>query len=127
MRANANSFGGLLRNQLTVFSNDTNSDIWEAEGCFDISYNAFNCRSGYRGARYGVEYQGDLKLGAFGALTFGARNETETASASQSPDPNDGSFTPIRARQTTNSVFAEHRLTLGRSPRPHVRRPRRRD
>jgi vitamin B12 transporter len=72
----------------------------------------FNCRSGYQGARYGAEYQGDLKLGAFGALTFGARNETETISTSQSPNP-DGSFTPIRAQQATNSVFAEHRLTLG--------------
>ncbi|MGD1036604.1 MAG: TonB-dependent receptor [Roseiarcus sp.] len=113
VRATANSFGGLLRNQLTVFSNDTNSNIWEAEGCFDASYTAFNCRSGYQGARYGAEYQGDLKLGAFGALTLGARSEIETASASQSPNPNDGSFTPIRAQQTTNSVFAEHRLTLG--------------
>ncbi len=113
VRATANSFGGLLRSQLTVFANDTNSDIWEAEGCFDASYTAFNCRSGYQGARYGAEYQGDLKLGAFGALTFGARNETETASTSQSPNPDDGSFTPIRAQQITNSVFAEHRLALG--------------
>ena len=112
VRATANSFGGLLRSQLTVFGNDTNSNIWEAEGCFDINYNAFNCRSGYQGARYGAEYQGDLKLGAFGALTFGARNETETISTSQSPNP-DGSFTPIRAQQITNSVFAEHRLALG--------------
>jgi vitamin B12 transporter len=113
VRATANSFGGLLRSQLTVFGNDTNSNIWEAEGCFDINYVAFNCRSGYQGARYGAEYQGDLKLGAFGALTFGARNETETASTSQSPNPGDGSFTPIRAQQITNSVFAEHRLALG--------------
>ena len=127
VRATANSFGGLLRSQLTVFANDTNSDIWEAEGCFDASYTAFNCRSGYQGARYGAEYQGDLKLGAFGALTFGARNETETASTSQSPNPDDGSFTPIRAQQITNSVFAEHRLALVRPPRRHARRADRRD
>jgi vitamin B12 transporter len=113
VRATADSFGGLLRSQLTVFSNVSTSNIWETEGCYDASYNAFNCRSGYQGARTGAEYQGDLKLGAFGGLTLGARTETETASASQSPNPDDGSFTPIRARQTTNSVFAEHRLTLG--------------
>ena len=112
VRATADSFGGLLRSQLTVFSNVTTSDIWETEGCYDAFFNAFNCRSGYQGARTGAEYQGDLKLGAFGALTLGARTETETASTSQSPNPDDGSFTPIRAQQTTNSVFAEHRLTL---------------
>ena len=117
VRANVDSFGGLLHSQLTVFSNVTTSNIWETEGCYDPAYpnnyGMFNCRSGYQGARYGAEYQGDLKLGAFGGLTLGARTETETASTSQSPNPDDGSFTPIRAQQTTNSVFAEHRLTLG--------------
>jgi vitamin B12 transporter len=112
VRATADTFGGLLRNQLTVFGNDTNSNIWETEACYDASFNAFNCRSGYRGDRYGAEYQGDLKLGALGGLTFGARTETETARTSESPNPDDGSFTAIRAEQTTNSVFAEHRLTL---------------
>lgn len=113
VRATADTFGGLLRNQLTVFSNVTNENIWETEGCYNAEYAAFNCRSGYQGVRTGAEYQGDLKLGAFGGLTFGARTETETARTSESPDPDDGSFTPIRAQQTTNSVFAEHRLALG--------------
>ncbi len=113
VRANVDSFGGLLHSQLTAFSNVTNRNIWETESCYDILGNAFNCRSGYQGARYGAEYQGDWKLGAFGGLTIGVRNETETASTSQSPNPNDGSFTPISAQQTTNSIFAEHRLTLG--------------
>jgi vitamin B12 transporter len=113
VRANVDSLGGLLHSQLTAFSNITNSNVRETESCFDdVTFITFNCRSGYQGARYGAEYQGDLKLGAFGGLTLGARTETETASTSQSPNPDDGSFTPIRARQTTNSVFAEHRLTL---------------
>jgi vitamin B12 transporter len=113
VRASVDSFGGLLHSQLTLFGNVVDRDIWETEGCYDdVAFAMFNCRSGYRGARYGAEYQGDVKLGAFGALTFGARSETETASTSQSPDP-DASFTPIRAQQTTNSIFAEHRLTLG--------------
>ena len=34
------------------------------------------------------------------------RNET------QSPDPGDGSFTPIAAQQVTNSIYAEHRINL---------------
>jgi vitamin B12 transporter len=112
VRASADSFGGLLHSQLTVFGNVTTSNVWETEACYDdVTFAVFNCRSGYQGARYGAEYQGDLKLGAFGGLTLGARTETETASTSQSPNP-DASFTPIRAQQTTNSVFAEHRLTL---------------
>ena len=115
VRTTADTFGGLLRNQLTVFSNVTDRNIWQTEGCYDpaypYNYGLINCRSGYLGARYGAEYQGDLKLGAFGGLVFGARTETETASTSQSPNP-DNSFTPIHAQQTTNSVFAEHRLTL---------------
>ena len=121
VRLNADSFGGLLHSQLTGFSNVTDMNVWETEACYDGSvtppsyvdpYGLFNCRNGYLGKRYGGEYQGDLKLGAFGDFIFGARDETETASTSQSPNPDDGSFTPIRARQVTNSVFAEHRLTL---------------
>ena len=109
----ADTFGGALRNQLTIFGNVTDRNIWEAEGCFDISFNSFNCRSGFVGSRYGAEYQGDLKLGPFGMLTFGARTETESAKTSEDPNPNDGSFTPIDAHQTTNSIFAQHQFTLG--------------
>ncbi len=110
VRANVDSFGGLLHSQLTTFDNVTDRNTWETEQCYDTA--SFNCRLGYVGERYGAEYQGDLKLGGFGDFIFGARNETETARTSQSPNPDDGSFTPIRAQQITNSVFAEHRLTL---------------
>jgi vitamin B12 transporter len=117
VRVNADSFDGLLRNQLTAFSNVTDMNVWETEACYDGAYAypfpaLFNCRNSYLGTRYGAEYQGDLKLGAFGDFVFGARDETETARTSQAPNPDDGSFTPIRARQITDSVFAEHRLTL---------------
>ena len=112
VRTNIDSLGGTLRNQLTVFDSVTDRDNWETEGCSDAFFNSFNCRSGFRGERYGAEYQGDLKLGPFGGLIFGARTETETASTSQDPNPNDGSFVPISTRQTTDSIFAEHRLTL---------------
>jgi len=112
VRANFESLGGMLHNSLTVFSDITDRDIWEAEGCYKADYTPFNCRSGYVGVRYGAEYQGDLKLGGYGDFVFGARNETETARSSQSPDPYDGSFTAIDAQQITNSVFAEQRLKL---------------
>ena len=104
--------GSALKSQLTVFANQTVQNIWETESCYDINFNAFNCRNTYNGSRYGAEYQGDLKLGVFGGLTFGAKSETETALTNESPNPNDGSFTPVNARQTTNSVYAEERLPL---------------
>jgi vitamin B12 transporter len=109
VRANFDSLGGTLHNSLTVFSNVTDRDIWETEGCYDAT---FNCRSGYVGVRYGAEYQGDLKLGGYGDFVFGARNETELARTSQDPNPDDGSFTPISAEQITDSVFAEQRFKL---------------
>ena len=112
VRANFDSPGGTLHNSLTLFSNVTDRDIWEAEGCYNAAFTPFDCRSGYLGVRYGAEYQGDLKLGGFGDFVFGARNETELARTSQSPNPNDGSFTPIDAEQITNSVFAEQRFKL---------------
>ncbi len=112
LRATIDPPGGALKNQLTVYGNRTLSNIWQTEACYNIDYTAFDCRNTYDGARYGAEYQGDLALGAFGAVTFGARSETETANTNESPNPEDGSFTPIAARQTTNSVFAEERLPL---------------
>ena len=111
VRATVDPWNGFWKHQLTVFGNLTDSDIWEAEGCYDASFTPFNCLTKYRGGRYGAEYQGDVNFGPYGALTYGARNETETARTSQTPDPNDGSFTPISAQQTTNSGFAEYRYT----------------
>jgi vitamin B12 transporter len=111
VRANFDALGGKLRNTLTVFSNVTDRDIWEAEGCYKADYTPFNCRSGYLGARYGAEYQGDLKLGGFGDFVFGARNETELARSSQDPIPLNASFNPIDAQQITNSLFAEQRFS----------------
>jgi vitamin B12 transporter len=112
-RAKIDPSGGAFVNTLTIFGNYTNRDVWETEGCFDANFYAFNCRSSFQGGRYGAEYQGDLKLGGWGQLTFGARNETETAQSGQSPNPNDGSFVPISATQTTNSVFALQQFRLG--------------
>ena len=103
---------GALSSKITAFGNVTTRSIWEAEGCFDAAFSAFNCKSNYRGTRAGGEYQGDLNLGPYGGLVFGLRSEHETAATSQAPNPNDGSFNPISAQQTTNSGFAEYRLKL---------------
>ena len=106
------AFDGALQNQFSVFGNLTDRTIAQTEGCFDLFFTAFDCRSGYRGSRRGAEYQGDLKLGLFGLVIFGARTETEFARTSQDPAPA-GTFTAINAQQTINSAFAQHRVTLG--------------
>jgi len=117
VRANIDSFGGMLKSQITAYGNVTRNDVWETEACYDGNFAypfpaLFNCRNSYLGTREGAEYQGNLNVGPFGALVFGARTETETANETQSPDPGDGSFTPIAARQVTNSIYAEHRIDL---------------
>ena len=110
IRANATT--GALTNHLTVFDNTTLNSVRQTEGCFDAFFNPFNCTTNYRGNRWGAEYQGDLAFGPYGSLIFGARNMNESASTSESPNPNDGSFTPVNALQVTNSLYAEYRLPL---------------
>ncbi|MBY6242071.1 TonB-dependent siderophore receptor [Methylosinus sp. Sm6] len=111
VRIDADLFDRRLHNRLMLFGNVIDRDIWQANACFDASFTSFDCRSGFRGERRGLEYQGDLKLESLGLLTFGAREETETVHTSQDPAPA-GSFTPIDATQTTHSGFAQHKLTL---------------
>ena len=103
---------GALENHLSVFNSSTFNSVNEAEGCYNAFYTSFNCNTNYQGARWGAEYQGDLNVGPYGSLIFGARSMIETANTEQTPNPSDGSFTPISAEQTTNSVYAEYRLPL---------------
>jgi vitamin B12 transporter len=110
VRANATT--GILTNHLTVFGNQTDMAAGTTEGCFNAEFTAFNCNNYYRGTRFGAEYQGQLAFGPYGSLIFGARNMTETAGSSQSPNPGDGSFVPADAEQTTNSIYAQYNLPL---------------
>ncbi len=112
VRTNVSAFDGVLQNHLTLFSNATINTVQQTEACYNAEFISFNCTTGFHGTRWGVEYQGDLSLSAYGSLIFGARTMTESAGTSQSPNPGDGSFTPIDARQMTNSVYAEYRLPL---------------
>jgi vitamin B12 transporter len=60
----------------------------------------------YRGDRVGAEYQGDLKLGAYGSLVFGARFEDETAlNSTISVSPFAGVTRAPNQSQSTGSVF----------------------
>jgi vitamin B12 transporter len=103
-------FDGRLRNQFTLFGTLLDNVIAQTESCPDF---ISNCRTNYRGIRVGAEYQGDLKLWAFGQLTFGARNETERSFLSlDQPAALGGHLGLFSGQQTTNSVFALHQFTL---------------
>lgn len=109
-RATLDAFDGRLKNTFTAFANRIDRSAAETESCTDFTS---NCVTHYRGERTGAEYQGDLKLGVFGMLTFGARTETEKAITSQ--DTPAGYAGPLfqnaNARQTTNSAFALHQFS----------------
>ncbi|MGO9941374.1 MAG: TonB-dependent receptor plug domain-containing protein [Rhodoblastus sp.] len=112
LRFNFATFDGALNNHLTLFNSTTLNQVNQTEGCYDASYNSFTCQTTYHGVRWGGEYQGDLSLGRYGSVSFGGRRETELASNSQSPNPDDGSFSPISAQQTTNSGFLQYRAPI---------------
>jgi vitamin B12 transporter len=116
VRVDDDAFGKLLHSRLTLFGNDTRRDIWETE---DLCVNFLiyglptsNCKNSYQGGRYGAEYQGDLKLGAFGLFTFGAKNETETIRTQVQDSPATPMYVNQASQRTTNSIFAQHQLTV---------------
>jgi vitamin B12 transporter len=105
------TFGGALRNTVTVFANRFDRRFHdEFLGPF-----ASTSRTDFKGERAGAEYQGDLTLGSFGLLTFGTRAERELAdSFRENLTPVPGArLRTIAAEQTTRSAFALHQITLG--------------
>ena len=114
VKATQELFGGQYKHSLAAFGSLTDRAITQGQTCFDAFWNSYDCRMNYRGARVGAEYQGDLKLGAYGLLIFGARSEQESAKTSEDWF----GVTPfahplIDKTQTTNSVFALHQFSVG--------------
>jgi vitamin B12 transporter len=104
---------GRLTNRLALFGSAIDSVVAQTESCPEDFFTS-RCRTNYRGVRVGAEYQGDLKLGAFGLLTFGLRNETERAFFSHDLPLNLGAghVSDFSGQQTTNSAFALYQFTL---------------
>jgi len=111
-RLTAYAFGGLLRNTVLVSGSRTNRHYRDVGSYAPPTLNWSN--TGLTGDRFAVEYQGDLKLDAFGLLTFGAKAERERlVSTARDVLP----FTsPVRetndASQTTRSLYALHQFSL---------------
>ncbi len=115
-RASADTLDGLLTHSLNVFETHTSRSF------NDISYrtntlpqNTTSTMTDYIGNSYGAEYQGNLKLGAFGSLIVGAKTQRETASTfGTNILPIPGPRTPqLSGAQDTNSGFALWQVPVG--------------
>ncbi|HYF54139.1 MAG TPA: TonB-dependent receptor, partial [Salinarimonas sp.] len=79
VRLTHDALDGAFRNRLTVYGNQTERIARDFAYGFASGALTGITRSGFLGERRGAEYQGDLALGAFGLLTFGAVAEAERA------------------------------------------------
>ncbi|OJX99997.1 MAG: hypothetical protein BGP04_20420 [Rhizobiales bacterium 62-17] len=113
VRANFDPFGGVLKNSLTIYSSLIERFNRLEQSCFDTFFNSYNCDTTFRSRRLGVEYQGTANLGTYGQFIFGAKSERETASTRENwlQAPYTVSM-PFWGTQVTNSVFAQHSITL---------------
>jgi len=114
-RLTALAFDGLLRNTVLVAANRTERDYRTIgySGALTLPRLRWDADS-FTGDRVDAEYQGDLKLGAFGVLTFGAKAQRErilTHNRPVAPTPGRRRETNDAA-QTTHSVFALHQITV---------------
>lgn len=115
-RASFGAFDGRLTNTLTLSVGRTERIFWDVSFRAPItSANTTRTRSDFIGDRISAEYQGDLKLDAFGALMFGSRVERESAQTfSQNLQPVAGPRTgTLDANQMTRAVFALWQLPIG--------------
>ena len=121
----------MLKHQLTSSAIITDSDVWEAEGCYDgnntYPFRAFNCRRilSRRSLRRGISGRSEFRPFGRADLRRAQRNRNRERRR-KDPNPNDGSFTPV-------SSAADHQLACSPSiainavpaPRPDARRSRR--
>jgi len=110
-RLTVNTLDGRLRNTFLLSGSRTDSDI-RLIGSYALP-DLYDNEYGYQGDRLSAEYQGDLKLGTFGLLTFGMKAEQERLiSTTRSFLPFETPETEaVDAAQTTRSVYALHQIS----------------
>lgn len=116
-RAELDTFSDRFTHSLQIFVNRSERAFFSRDyyGPIGAPGPAFESRNGFIGDRYGAEYQGRLKLNAFGSLMLGARLERERAhSNSQNiapfPTPRVQDFI---GQQDTSSLFGLWQLPVG--------------
>ncbi len=110
VKGTVDSFDQRNRTTVTLFAHRTDR---RTGSYYAPSMTAYD----YRGDRYGAEIQNDTKFGDWGTTTLGVRTETETILNTNEPTPR-GSGTKtidVEASQATNSIFALHRLPIGKA------------
>jgi vitamin B12 transporter len=113
-RVTGDAFGGQVRNSLTVYGN-RNDRIAADRSCWDsIAFTTIQCRSSFESARVGLEYQGNINLGASGLLIVGGKTEREEA-ANRQDGLGGSTFTAqqLSGSQITNSAFALYQIPIG--------------
>lgn len=115
-KASLDTLDGRLTHSLTVFANRTDKRFDEASfSGTRLPQDARRGLSDFIGDRIGTEYQGELKLDAFGKLSFGGKIERENADTfSRNILPLAGARTrTLAAEQTTRSAFALWQWPVG--------------
>ncbi|WP_375458263.1 TonB-dependent receptor plug domain-containing protein [uncultured Enterovirga sp.] len=107
---------GPLTHSLTVFANQTDRYFRETSYRTNVlRQNTTTTNTDFFSDRLGAEYQGTLKLDAFGSLIFGGKFETErgrTFSQTLSPVPRPR-FGTFDGEQNTRALFALYSLPVG--------------
>lgn len=110
-RLTVNTFDGLLKNSFLVSGSRTDTDL-RLIGSYALP-DLTGSEYGYQGNRLSAEYQGDLKLGTYGLLTFGAKAEQERLISTsrsllplETPESED-----VNATQITRSLYALHQFS----------------
>ena len=79
-KVSLDTLGNRLTHNVTVFANRTDrTDKGISFGNNVLPNNTFWTNSDFIGDRFGMEYQGELKLDTFGKLSFGGKMEQENA------------------------------------------------
>jgi vitamin B12 transporter len=115
-RGTAETLDGAWTHTVQAFANRTERSFDEYSYRINrLPQNTTRTLSDFIGERVGAEYQGNLKLGAFGTLIAGSRLEHESAdTSSQRVMPVPLPRTPTLAgEQTTRSVFALWQVPIG--------------
>lgn len=105
---------GQWRSSVKLFANRT--DRFSGNIGYYNNYSLFGANAlDFRGERYGVDWQNEVKLGALGKMVLGATTETETALASNEALPRGSSTRLITAdsSQSTHSLYGVHQFALG--------------
>lgn len=114
VKGTVDAFDGRMRNSVTLFGNWNNRTSFDSS-CYDeIAQTTLQCRNQFNSRRFGIEYQGDIKLGALGSLIIGARTEREEAGNRQvAVDGSAFSLQPLAGSQATHSAFILQQFALG--------------